>query len=132
MKRILSRSLILFCLAITIQSTKADSVVGSLAYPLPPGGWTYIFNGDQASTNSTVGFVNLDGTWDHNNGSDSWDLGAPIGGIISSSNKPGGVMTITNAGHASEANVTYLRMQDAGRSPNYSSLANNGCGGCSL
>src|SRR5213080_1204207 len=111
MKRFFCPSLIITLATLINLSVNADSVVGTLAYGLPAGGWNYIYNGDVA-TNGAAAFTSLDGTWEHNNGSDSWDFGAPIGGTISSANKPGGIMTITNAGHASEANVTYVRFQD--------------------
>src|SRR5438128_391396 len=124
MNQLLSRTSLLLAFIIIPQPGKSDSVIGTLAYPLPPGGWTYVYNGDQALTNSATSFSCLDGTWDHNNGSDSWDISAPIGGIISSANKPGGIMAITNAGAAIDTNVTYMRMQSPGRPPQYSGLPN--------
>ncbi len=44
----------------------------SVIYPPPPGGWTYIYNGDQA-IGAAKGTPVLDGTWDHNNSSSEWD-----------------------------------------------------------
>src|SRR5438034_11498316 len=57
-------------------------VCGGVAYPDPPGGWTYIYNGDQLTVaDDASGFASLDGTWSHNNGSDQWD-GSVIGGAF--------------------------------------------------
>jgi hypothetical protein len=84
----------------------------------PPGGWTYIFNGDQDFAGDPgSGFSSLDGTWSHDNGSDEWD-GSKIGGefvsdIFGFGNAPGGVMTVTENG------VTYLRIQVTGDPRDY-------------
>lgn len=91
----------------------ASSASAGVAYPNPPGGWTYIYNGDKDTAGEpNSGFTSLDGTWSHDNGSDQFD-GSKIGGTIVAGdfgvgNSPGGVMTITEGG------VTFLRMQDPG------------------
>src|SRR2546425_4422172 len=118
MKQALGRTLILLSLTIIDEAVRAG-----IAYPDPPGGWTYTYNGDAAAFGTGV-FDALDGTWSRSNGSSEWD-GSAIGGTIDASNKPGGAMSIT------ESNVTYLRIQDPGRPSDYSGT-NNGCGGCSL
>jgi hypothetical protein len=96
----------------------ASSVSAGVAYPNPPGGWTYIYNGDKDTAGEPdSGFTSLDGTWSHDNGSDQFD-GSKIGGKLLAGdfgvgNAPGGVMTITEGG------VTFLRMQDPGDPRNY-------------
>ena len=100
-------------------------LVGSLrvgagvAYPNPPGGWTYIYNGDQLiAMDDASGFASLDGTWSHNNGSDTFD-GSAIGGTFSTGsgfgidNGPGGASLFTEGG------ISYLRMQDTGDPRDY-------------
>jgi hypothetical protein len=56
---------------------------------------SYTYEGDVAT-------ASLDGTWDHDNGSDAWD-GSKIG-----EGNPGGVSTLVEDG------VTFLRIQDIG------------------
>ena len=69
-------------------------------YTPPDGGWTYTFAGDAATAGPNNNFDSLDGTWDHDNGSDQWD-GLGIG-----AGQPGGVMTLM------EDTTDFLRMQD--------------------
>ncbi|MBM3740893.1 MAG: hypothetical protein FJW39_34550 [Acidobacteria bacterium] len=85
-----------------------------VAYSDPPGGWTYIFNGDKDTAGADgSGFTSLDGTWSHDNIGDVWD-GSKIGGAFTPGvNSPGGVMSIT------EGNVTFLRIQDTGNPSQY-------------
>jgi hypothetical protein len=84
-----------------------------VAFTDPPGGWTYIFQGDAATPGEAdSGFTSLDGTWSHDNGSDEWD-GSILGGDLGDENRPGGVMTITDGG------LTYLRIQDTGDPRDY-------------
>ena len=78
---------------------------GGVYYKDPPGGWTYIFAGDSAAPG--VGFNALDGTWNHNNGSDQWDE-SEIG-----SGRPGGVSLL------SDGDVSFVRLQDTGDPRNY-------------
>ena len=78
------------------------SVVATLL--LAGGAQAYIYTGDLAAPgdpHGTVGFTALDGTWGHENGSDSWD-GTGIG-----SGNLGGASVIT------EGDTTFLRIQDA-------------------
>lgn len=90
-----------------------SSLSAGVAYPDPPGGWKYLFNGDKDTAGRPgSGFTSLDGTWSHDNASDQWD-GSKIGGRIVAGdfgvgNAPGGVMSVTEDG------VTFLRMQDTG------------------
>ena len=85
--------------------------VAGLAYPDPPdGGWTYMFDGDEADSAVTAA---LDGTWDHksgSSGSDAWD-GSGIGEIGPKPDgaSPGGVSLLTDGA------TKYLRIQDTGR-----------------
>ncbi len=95
------------------------AIQSQAAYPDPPGGWTYKYNGDQLIVGAeNSGWTSLDGTWTHDNGSDSWD-GSQIGGTLSDAggfgvkNGPGGASLGTQAG------VTFLRMQDTGDPRNY-------------
>src|SRR3989475_9047306 len=94
-------------------------VRAGVAYSDPPGGWTYIYNGDQLIVaDDASGFASLDGTWSHNNGSDEWD-GSTIGGTFSTGsgvrvdNRTGGANLITENG------ISYLRMQDTGDPRDY-------------
>ncbi len=66
-------------------------------YATPDGGWNYIFTGDAASGNLTNA---LDGTWNHSNGSDSWNRDGRGAGV----GLPGGVGT-TNGILTIEDNV---------------------------
>ncbi|PYM13637.1 MAG: hypothetical protein DME18_08560 [Verrucomicrobia bacterium] len=94
-------------------------VRAGVAYPDPPGGWTYLYNGDQRTVaDDASGFASLDGTWSHNNGSDQWDgsvIGGAFttGGVFGRDNAPGGANLITENG------VSYLRMQDTGDPRDY-------------
>ncbi len=76
-----------------------------IAYEDPVGGWTYLYTGDLVAGDD---FEALDGTWNHDNGSDQWDgteIGNPDG-------PPGGVSSITDDG------VTFARFQDTGNPTN--------------
>src|ERR1041385_1377975 len=122
----LLRTLVLIFLAGLTQQAKA--AIG-IAYPDPPGGWTYAYTGDRADFISNAPNSSLDGTWGRVNGSSEWD-GSPLGGTLSTNNYPGGAMVISNGTHASEVGVKYLRFQDPGNPPGYSLATNNGCNGC--
>src|SRR5437867_2139368 len=111
------RSLFFGCSLLLLAETL--QVRAGVAYSNPPGGWTYIYNGDQLIVaDDASGFASLDGTWSHNNGSDTWD-GSTNGGTFSSGsgfgvdNGPGGASLITENG------ISYLRMQDAGDPRDY-------------
>jgi hypothetical protein len=72
-----------------------------LLYAAPVGGWDYVYEGAQADEGEA--FSALDGTWDHDNGSDSWD-GTASGGA----GAPGG------AGIFTEGTTNFLRIEDTG------------------
>jgi hypothetical protein len=78
-----------------------DQADAGIMYGDPAGGWSYLYTGDEVS--GTDGEA-LDGTWDHENGSDEWD-GSMIG---EDDTAPGGVSSIT------EGEVTFARFQDTG------------------
>ena len=78
------------------------SVASGQLYAPPDGGWAYVFQGDAAINGEPDFFASLDGTWDHDNGSDAWD-GTGIGEGL-----PGGVAALTEDG------TTFLRVQDTG------------------
>lgn len=113
------RSLALFaaCLFLGAASSFAQP-----AYPPPPGGWTYMYQGDQlllgpAYPNADPHWESLDGTWTHDNNSDAFD-GSQIGGTLAAGdylvgNSPGGASLVTNGP------VTFLRMQDPGDPRDY-------------
>ncbi|GMV95792.1 MAG: hypothetical protein AMXMBFR83_01620 [Phycisphaerae bacterium] len=71
----------------------------SLAWKDP--GWTYEFTGNAASPGVSQAGA-LDGAWDHDNGSDSWDQ-SDIG-----TGAPGGVSAL------SSGSTNYIRIQDPG------------------
>lgn len=71
--------------AVSMWTVAAPGWAG-VAYNPPPGGWTYTYDGDaDAGAADTA----LDGTWDHDNGSDQWDGTAPGEGA------PGGAVART-------------------------------------
>jgi hypothetical protein len=84
----------------SVLALAAGPAIGGVAYPDPAGGWTYVYTGEQAA-------VDLDGTWDHDNGSDQWD-GTAIG-----EGSPGGVSALT------EGATTFVRFQDTGDPRDY-------------
>ena len=61
-------------LALACAGLLTSSALGGVAYPNPPGGWKYIYNGDKDTAGERdSGFTSLDGTWSHDNGSDEFD-----------------------------------------------------------
>ncbi|MBN2128605.1 MAG: hypothetical protein JW741_03880 [Sedimentisphaerales bacterium] len=76
------------------------SAYGGVDFPDPTGGWTYVYTGDDATAGGP--FESLDGTWDHDNGSDEWD------GSVIGEGRPGGASALT------EGDVAFLRLQDTG------------------
>jgi len=74
---------------------------------LNPAPVNYTFDGDAAVYGAADSDDSLDGTWDHNNGSDQWD-GSGIG-----EGAPGGVAALV------EEDVTFLRIQDTGNPTSY-------------
>jgi hypothetical protein len=105
------RNLTSFILGLTLLVSATIGRSAS-AYPEPPGGWTYILNGDQRVVGDDATFSWLDGTWSHSNGSDEFD-GSEIGGTFSDSNKPGGVSLLNQDG------TSFLRLQDPGDPRDY-------------
>ena len=73
-------------------------------YPAPPGGWDYIYDGNEINNAPTEA---LDGTWDHNNSSDHWDGTSPENG------NPGGIASVPIIG---EPNNKAIQIIDAVRS----------------
>jgi hypothetical protein len=86
----------------------ASTASAGVSYPNPPGGWTYIYTGDAAAGGGGSLFDALDGTWSHNNGSDSW-----AGDAIDGGTPPGGVSAL------SEGGVNFMRIQDCGNPTNH-------------
>ncbi|MHC4204172.1 MAG: LamG domain-containing protein [Planctomycetota bacterium] len=78
-----------------VLSLTAGVVMAGIDYGEPDGGWAYIYNGDVAAPD-------LDGTWDHDNGSDSWDESEIGSGL------PGGIIAL------SEDGVNFIRLQETG------------------
>ncbi len=72
-----------------------------VVYDDPDGGWSYLFTGEDADGDD---FAALDGTWDHDNGSDAWDSSA----IGEAGSAPGGVSALAEDG------VNFVRFQDVG------------------
>ncbi len=100
--------------------SSATLVIGDLDNQVPGGSGmltinnvrlipeSYTFDGDIAVYGAD-GPGSLDGTWNHENGSDQWDgtgIGDPNG-------RPGGVSALT------EDNTTFLRLQDSGDPRDY-------------
>jgi len=74
--------------------------LNAVAYMLGKGvPYTYIYEGDAAAAGDAEA---LDGTWNHDNGSDAWDGTGPGDGA------PGGAAALV------EDDVTFLRIQDTG------------------
>ena len=106
----------LVCSAIALLS--AAGARAAIAFPDPPGGWSYIYNGNQLIVGlPNSGLTSLDGTWGHDS-SDQWD-GSEIGGTFSTGdfgvgNAPGGLSLVTNL-----AGTNFLRLQDPGDPTGY-------------
>src|SRR6266480_4039024 len=85
MKRFSFAYLILSGLASSSLSVMAGP---GIAYPDPPGGWTYILDGSQAAPGTaSAAFYALDGTWNAVNGSRAWSRDG-VGGTLSNTNPP--------------------------------------------
>ena len=72
----------------------------------PTDGWAYTFDGAAADA-SDDSFLSLDGTWDHDNGSDEWD------GSVIGEGSPGGVSALT------DGSTSFIRVQDTGDPRDY-------------
>ena len=97
------------------------AVAGALAadFPAPPGGWTYLYTGDQLIVGEDGGgWTSLDGTWTHDNNSDAWD-GTAIGGAFVPGGGGFGVNSPGGASLGTQNSVGYLRMQDTGDPRDY-------------
>jgi len=100
-------------------------------YPTPQGGWTYIYQGNAASNSLTA---SLDGTWNRQNGIDSWDgLGRGAGnGAIGGVEATNGILTLEDAnavGTSGFDNRRFYFTHDINADPpvtNANSLLNDG------
>lgn len=86
-------------ISLAVVMAAAGGASGGVSYEDPEGGWAYLYTGEGVASDEGE---SLDGTWDHNNGSDAWD-GSMIG-----DDAPGGVSSFV------EGNVTYARFEDTG------------------
>ena len=77
---------------------------GGSGYQEPAGGWTYRYDGDAVASADAAA---LDGTWNHDNGSDAWDASA-IG-----EGRPGGVSLLDDGGDP------FIRIQEPGDPRDY-------------
>src|SRR5438034_1118391 len=81
---------------ITAPVRLAVRLAGDPRYPVPQGGWAYLFDGNSAAGSQAA---SLDGTWNRQNGLDSWDgrgrgAGNGLPGGIDTTN---GILTIEDA-----------------------------------
>ena len=98
-------TILMFLAALFMVSQFVAGAFGGVAYDTPAGGWVYILEGNDAEPGAgRSDFDALDGTWNHDNGSDSWDGSGPgtdVGwGGLGAFVEPDG--------------TTYLRIQDTG------------------
>jgi hypothetical protein len=91
----MSKKLIYLASFVLMLDLCAGVVEAGVAYPAPDAWWMYIYTGDAAADD-------LDGTWDHDNGSDEWDSSQ----IGVAGTEPGGVSALT------EGNTNFVRLQD--------------------
>jgi hypothetical protein len=91
----MSKKLIYLASFVLVLGLCAVVVEAGVAYPAPDAWWTYIYTGDAAADD-------LDGTWDHDNGSDEWDSSQ----IGMAGTEPGGVSALT------EGETKFVRIQD--------------------
>ncbi|UCG56938.1 MAG: hypothetical protein JSU70_19000 [Phycisphaerales bacterium] len=89
------RRVILPISVVTAMCLLCGPAAAGIVYPGSPGWWEYMYTGEQAT-------AGLDGTWNHDNGSDEWD-GTGIG-----AGRPGGVGILT------ESDTTFARLQETG------------------
>jgi hypothetical protein len=105
--------------SLLLHVAQALEVRAGIAYSDPTGGWIYIYNGDQLMVSDDAsGFASLDGTWSHNNGSDTWD-GSTIGGTFSTGSGLGVDNGQSGANLFTENGIGYLRIQDTGDPRDY-------------
>lgn len=79
----------------------SGSANAGVSYGVPPSGWAYLFDGTDTADAANAA---LDGTWNHENGSDAWDGS----GIRRPGTAPGGISLIQ------ENTTNLIRMQDTG------------------
>jgi len=94
----------LLSVVILIMVPSVGIIRAGVEYVDPPGGWSYIYLGNTAAAgdpHGSPGYNALDGTWSHENDSDSWD-GTGMG-----SGNPGGVSAL------SQGADNFARLQDA-------------------
>ena len=91
------KKLVTIMLAITLMAGLANAAT------------PYQYDGTPDTPGATNNWDSLDGTWDHNNGSDQWG-GDRIGSVPLG--PTGGVETMPNAGAITPANPAFLRIQD--------------------
>ena len=105
MSRHATRSICLLGASFALVVAFTSVATAGVLYPDPAGGWTYTYDGAAAADGPA--FTALDGTWDHDNGSDEWD-GSAIG-----AGRPGGASALV------DGETTYLRLQDTGDPRDY-------------
>ena len=103
MRHIFSRNCLLL-LGIALLALPADRVTAGVTFEIPTGGWTYSYEGEDADAGANNDFDSLDGSWDHENGSDAWDGSTILDG------NPGGVMVLDDPVDG----TIFLRMVDTG------------------
>ncbi len=91
-----------------VSTTSTDSIeLMDGGFGPPPGGWLYAYEANPGEdVAGSAGFDALDGTFSHDNGSDSWDGTGPGVG------RPGGAMVLGTT-------ESYLRVQDTGDPKDY-------------
>jgi hypothetical protein len=99
------RRLISILFVTSVIGLASGVVYAGMDYPDPAGGWTYCYGGTCVNPASAGA---LDGTWNHDDGSDEWD-GSMIG-----IGRPGGAMIINES-----EDLSYLRMQETGDPRDY-------------
>ena len=85
--------------AASVTSEEAVLIVHGIDEPLyapPDGGWAYAYNGEGVSISDAAA---LDGTWNHDNGSDAWagDGRGPGNGLLGGVGSARGILTIEDA-----------------------------------
>ena len=98
------------CTVLAVFNGMAAATDVSVDFNDPSGGWTYAYTGDAAAAGNGSDFDALDGTWSHDNDSDTWD-GSAVGVALPA--MPGGV-----SGGLVDGDTTYARIQDVGDTRN--------------
>ena len=87
-------------MSLKLEALETRTLLAGDTFADPEGGWAYVFNGDGAADGAD--YTSLDGTWDHDNGSDAWD------GSVIGEGSPGGVSALNEDG------TDFIRVQDPG------------------